>query len=170
MRFWLSSTHLGEWLFVGLSDKTGRALGSSDAVRIDGVLPVDPNAIQEGPSWARRRCRAPTDRFPRSRCTCSRNPRGHRRRPSGLGPSPQFDDDERHGEKITAGSNDRTMKLRYRDGEKTIVVPNGVRIVTMKPGDRSLLVSRAKVIVTEQVVNGQAVPLLVGRNGFEPPM
>lgn len=58
------------------------------------------------------------------------------------------------------------------DGEKTIRVPNGVPIVTMKPGDRSLLTAGAKVIVTEQVVNGQPVAarVLVGRNGFEPPM
>ena len=74
--------------------------------------------------------------------------------------------------KITSGNNDRTMTLRYKDGEKTIRVPNGVPIVTMKPGDRSLLKAGAKVIVTEQIVNGQPVAarVLVGRNGFEPPL
>ena len=73
---------------------------------------------------------------------------------------------------ITSGANDRTMTLRYKDGEKAIHVPNGVPIVMQKPGDRSLLVAGIKVIVTEQMRNGQAVAMRVqvGRNGFSPPM
>jgi hypothetical protein len=73
---------------------------------------------------------------------------------------------------VTAGANDRTLVLRYKDGEKTVRVPNGVPVVTMRPGDRSLLVAGAKVIVTEQMRNGQAVAtrVQVGRNGFAPPM
>jgi hypothetical protein len=73
---------------------------------------------------------------------------------------------------LTTGANDRTMVLRYKDGEKKIRVPNGVPVVTMKPGDRSLLVAGARVIVTGQVRNGQpvAVRVIVGRNGFAPPM
>jgi hypothetical protein len=73
---------------------------------------------------------------------------------------------------ITRGADDRTMTLRYKDGEKTIRVPNGVPVVTMKAGDKSLLVVGAKVVVTEQMRDGQAVAtrILVGRNGFAPPM
>jgi hypothetical protein len=73
---------------------------------------------------------------------------------------------------IKPGPNDRTMTLRYKDGEKTIRVPNGVPIVTVKPSDRSLMVPGAKVIVTQQVRDGQAVATraVVGRNGFAPPM
>ena len=64
------------------------------------------------------------------------------------------------------------MKLRYKDGEQTIVVPAGVPIVTLKPGDRSLLVPGAKVLVTAQSRDGKPTALraAVGRNGFEPPM
>jgi hypothetical protein len=64
------------------------------------------------------------------------------------------------------------MTLRYKDGEKSIFVPDGVPVVTLKPGDRSLLVPGAKVIVTGQVRNGQPTALRVtaGRNGFQPPM
>ena len=64
------------------------------------------------------------------------------------------------------------MTLRYKDGEKTIVVPDGVPVVTLKPGDRSLLVPGAKVIVTAQNRNGQPTALRVtaGRDGFQPPM
>src|SRR6185369_5438659 len=71
---------------------------------------------------------------------------------------------------IKPGANDRTMTLRYKDGEKTIRVPNGVPIVTVKPVDRSLMIPGAKVIVTQQVRDGQAVATraVVGRNGFAP--
>ena len=73
---------------------------------------------------------------------------------------------------IAAGNGARTMTLRYKDGEKTIRVPDGVPIVTVKPGDRSLLVPGARVMVTSQLRNGQptALRVLAGRDGFEPPM
>jgi hypothetical protein len=71
---------------------------------------------------------------------------------------------------VAAGG--RTMKLRYKDGEKTIVVPEGIPIVTLKPGDRSLLVPGAKVLVTAQTRDGKPTALraAVGRDGFTPPM
>jgi hypothetical protein len=73
---------------------------------------------------------------------------------------------------ISPGAKGRTMTLRYKDGEKTIVVPDGIPVVTLKPADRSLLVPGAKVIITAQVRNGQptAVRAAAGRNGFQPPM
>jgi hypothetical protein len=65
-----------------------------------------------------------------------------------------------------------TLKLRYKDGEKTLLVPEGVPIVTLKPGDKGLLVAGAKVIVTAQTRDGNVVAqrVLAGRNGFAPPM
>ena len=42
----------------------------------------------------------------------------------------------------TADNGVRTMTLRYKNGEKTIRVPEGIPIVTVKPGERSLLVPR----------------------------
>jgi hypothetical protein len=73
---------------------------------------------------------------------------------------------------VMAGPDVRTMTLRYKDGEKTIRVPNGVPVVTTKPGHRSLIVAGAKTTVIAQTRDGQAVvtAVLVGRNGFEPPM
>jgi hypothetical protein len=64
------------------------------------------------------------------------------------------------------------MTLHYKDGEKTILVPEGIPIVTMKPGDRSLLVPGAKVMVTAENRNGQptALRITAGRNGYAPPM
>ena len=54
----------------------------------------------------------------------------------------------------------------------TIVVPEGIPIVTVKPGDRSLLVPGAKVFVFAQTRDGKltAMRATVGRNGFAPPM
>lgn len=73
---------------------------------------------------------------------------------------------------LVPGAKGRKMTLRYKDGEKTIVVPDGIPVVTLKPADRSLLVPGAKVIVTAQTRNGQPTALraTAGRNGFAPPM
>jgi len=67
------------------------------------------------------------------------------------------------------------LVLKYKDGEKTVIVPRGTPIVTFKPGqdDQSaLVVAGAKVVVTAQMKDGQptASSLLVGRHGFTPPM
>ena len=160
-------------LVVKAQDGKVVPLAFGDAVRVDEVLPVDPNAIQEGTFVGTTAVPRPDGSlsavevhvFPES---ARGTGEGHR--PWDLRPNSTMTNAT--VEKITPGSNDRTMTLRYKDGEKVIRVPNGVPIVTMKPADRSLLVAGAKVIVTEQVVNGQptAARVLVGRNGFEPPM
>ena len=66
----------------------------------------------------------------------------------------------------------RNLKLQYKDGAKTLHVPEGTPIVTFKPGDRSLLVVGAKLVVTAEVRDGQptATRVLAGRNGFSPPL
>ena len=66
----------------------------------------------------------------------------------------------------------RSLKLRYKDGEKTVVVPDNVPVVTFKPGDRTLLVAGAKVVVTAQLRDGKPTALraYAGRDGFAPPM
>jgi hypothetical protein len=73
---------------------------------------------------------------------------------------------------VVPGAKGRMVTLHYKDGEKTILIPDGVPVVTLKPGDRSLLVPGAKVMVTAQVRNGQptALRITAGRNGFQPPM
>jgi len=73
---------------------------------------------------------------------------------------------------VTTAAQGRTMKLRYKDGEKTVTVPDGVPIVTFRPGDKAMLVPGAKVLVTAQVRDGKptAVRALVGKDGQAPPM
>ena len=66
----------------------------------------------------------------------------------------------------------RTLKLRYKGGEQTVTVAANAPVVTFKPGDRTLIVPGAKVVVTAQLRNGKPTALraLAGRNGFTPPM
>lgn len=73
---------------------------------------------------------------------------------------------------VAAAPQGRQLRLRYKDGEKTVVVPADAPVVTFKPGDRNLLVAGARIIVTAQLRDGKptALRVLAGRNGFTPPM
>ena len=67
------------------------------------------------------------------------------------------------------------LRLKYKDGEKTVIVPPNAPVVSFKPGkddEKALLVPGAKVMITAQEKDGKptAVRVIVGRNGFAPPM
>ncbi len=67
------------------------------------------------------------------------------------------------------------LLLRYPGGEKTVIVPPNVPVVTFKPGKAdvgALMVPGAKVLITAQERDGKptALRVVVGRNGFAPPM
>ncbi|MBB4223763.1 hypothetical protein [Variovorax guangxiensis] len=64
------------------------------------------------------------------------------------------------------------LHLTYKGGEKTVVVPPDVPVVTFRPGTDALLVPGARVLVNAQEKNGTPTALRVtaGRNGFAPPM
>ena len=65
----------------------------------------------------------------------------------------------------------RTLKLKYKDGEKTVIVPADAPVVTSRPGDRSLLVPGASVSLFAQEVAGKPTVLRLnaGKNGFALP-
>ena len=65
----------------------------------------------------------------------------------------------------------RKLQLKYKDGEKTVIVPPDVQVVTFKPGDRSLLVPGASVSISAQEINGKptALSISAGRDGFAAP-
>ena len=69
---------------------------------------------------------------------------------------------------ITDGSTGRTLQLKYKDGDKTIVVPADAPIVSSRPADRTLLVPGASVSLLAQAVDGKPTVLRInaGRNGF----
>lgn len=64
------------------------------------------------------------------------------------------------------------LRLTYKGGEKTVVVPPDAPVVTFRPGTDALLVPGAKVMINAQEKNGTPTALRVtaGRNGFSPPM
>ncbi len=66
----------------------------------------------------------------------------------------------------------RTLTLRYKGGEKMVIVPDGVPVVTLRPGDHSLIVPGAKVFIVAEPIDDQLTVrrLMIGRNGFQPPM
>jgi hypothetical protein len=72
---------------------------------------------------------------------------------------------------VAAAPEGRRLQVRYKDGEKTIIVPPGAAIVSFRPADRSLLVPDASVSVTVREVDGKlsAVRIGAGRNGFQVP-
>lgn len=64
------------------------------------------------------------------------------------------------------------LKLSYKGGEKTVIVPPNVPVVTFKPATDALLVPGTQVLVNAQERNGTptALRVIAGRNGFTPPM
>ncbi len=70
-------------------------------------------------------------------------------------------------------SNGRTITVKYASGEKKIVIPADVPIVSLAPGDRSLLVPGAHVVLfAKKEADGSlaAVSVSAGKNGVVPPM
>ncbi len=69
---------------------------------------------------------------------------------------------------VIAAPTGRTLQLKYKDGQKTIVVPPDAPVVTFRPGDRSLLVPGASVSLSAQAIDGKPTAMRVnaGRNGF----
>jgi len=72
----------------------------------------------------------------------------------------------------SAGKGGQQLKLSYKGGEKTVIVPPNVPVVTFKPATDALLVPGTQVLVNAQERNGTptALRVIAGRNGFTPPM
>ena len=65
------------------------------------------------------------------------------------------------------------LTLKYKDGEKVVVVPPGAPIVTFEPGDRAMLVPGAHIMfgATKQPDGTlTATRVNVGKDGLVPPM
>ena len=74
---------------------------------------------------------------------------------------------------VTKVDQDQRLTLKYKDGEKTIVVPPDAPIVTFEPGSREMLRSGAHVLVSVRPKpDGSltAASVLVGKDGLVPPM
>ncbi len=66
----------------------------------------------------------------------------------------------------------RKLSLKYKDGEKTVVVPSNAKVVKLEAGDKSELKPGAHVFViaSRQSDGLRADRLIVGKNGVVPPM
>jgi hypothetical protein len=65
------------------------------------------------------------------------------------------------------------LTLKYKDGEKTVVVPSNAKIVKLEPGDRSQLKAGVHLFaIASHQPDGtlRAERLTVGKNGLTPPM
>jgi hypothetical protein len=73
-----------------------------------------------------------------------------------------------------AGVNGQSILVKYKDGEKKVVVPPETPIVTFVPGDKSELKAGAKIIIfgAAKKEDGtlEAARVNVGRDGITPPM
>jgi uncharacterized protein Veg len=70
-------------------------------------------------------------------------------------------------------SNGRTITITYKGGEKRIVVPDDVPIVTYEPTDRAALTAGAHVLINGTRADDGRVTVTsvsVGKNGLVPPM
>lgn len=76
-------------------------------------------------------------------------------------------------DQMVTANDGHKLTLRYKGGEKTIIVAPETPVVTLVPGDRSELKAGAKVIAsTIEKGDGtyDAPRFLVGRDGLTPPM
>jgi len=72
----------------------------------------------------------------------------------------------------SAGGGHR-LTLTYKGGEKTVIVPDGVPIITSEPGDRSLLTPGTHVVAYARRGSDGSLTverISVGRNGFATPI
>jgi uncharacterized protein Veg len=70
-------------------------------------------------------------------------------------------------------SSGRTITITYKGGEKKVLVPNDVPIVTYEPADRTALTPGANVLINgARAADGTvtAGSVSVGKNGLVPPM
>jgi outer membrane lipoprotein SlyB len=67
-----------------------------------------------------------------------------------------------------------TLQVKFKDGEKTIVVPNDAEVVNLVPGSKDDLKTGAHVFVPGWEKQGdgtwKATVVVVGRDGITPPM
>ena len=69
-------------------------------------------------------------------------------------------------------TNGRTLVIDYKGGSKTVVVPDDVPVVTIKPSDSTVLKPGARVVVfsPKGAASVTANALVAGANGTVPPM
>ena len=77
-------------------------------------------------------------------------------------------------EQLVTGVDGQTLTVKYKDGEKKIIVPPDVPIVTFAPGDKADLKPGTKIFIgaSKKLPDGtlQAARVNYGKDGLTPPM
>jgi len=77
-------------------------------------------------------------------------------------------------QETVTGIDGQMLTLKYKEGEKKIIVPSDTPIVTFAPGDKSELIPGAKIFIgaAKKQPDGtlQAPRVNVGKDGLTPPM
>ena len=77
-------------------------------------------------------------------------------------------------EVAVAGVNGQELTLKYKDGDKKIIVPPDTPVVAFVPGDKSELKPGAKIFIAAAAKKDdgtlEAAQISVGRDGLTPPM
>jgi hypothetical protein len=77
-------------------------------------------------------------------------------------------------EQVVTGVDGQTLTVKYKDGEKKIIVPPGIPIVTYMPGDKSELKPGVKIFIAaarkQSDMTLLAPRINYGRDGLTPPM
>ena len=77
-------------------------------------------------------------------------------------------------EQVVTGVDGETLTVKYKDGEKKIIVPPGVPIVTFVPGDKADLKPEIKIFIgaAKKLPDStlQAARVNYGKDGLTPPM
>ena len=74
---------------------------------------------------------------------------------------------------VAASGQERRITLKYKDGEKVVTVDETAPVVMIEPGDASMLVPGAHVLVTAaKQADGTLTSdrVSVGKNGLVPPI
>jgi hypothetical protein len=75
---------------------------------------------------------------------------------------------------MVTGTDGRTITVKYKDGEKKIIVPPEAPIVKYVPGNKDALKAGAKIFIVAAVKQPdgtlEAPNVSVGLNGLTPPM
>ena len=96
---------------------------------------------------------------------------GEGSRPWDLGPNSTMTNAT--GSESVAGNDGQTLLVKYKDGEKKVVVSDQTPVVTYVPGDKNELKPGAKVIAfVKKLSDGsfETSRIGVGRDGLTPPM
>ncbi len=93
--------------------------------------------------------------------------------PAGKAAAPRSTETNATVASVATGGASRQITLKYKDGEKVVVIGDSVPVVMVEPGDMSMLVPGAHVLVT--AVKGLDGTLTsdrvsVGKNGLVPPI